>query len=256
MKEFFQVLRRFVPPYKKYLVLTVIFNILSAILNIFSFLAIMPILKILFKIDTTDTHPVLLAIGSADIKEVLTNNMNYYVYLQYRKGKFEAKAKSVLSEAGEHMYLMGGYGVSYKGPDGHWEYEPLRTSSTWASVSYGTKWQVMLMGGYIKNLGTASPLVADVVYQGNAYTDSGNLYFNGNGFSNLNEMWRIIPTVVYNFGKLSLSLEWNITSARYGDYYDFDGKGGKYLDAETGLAAGNLHWVTNHRILMMVKYTF
>ena len=80
MKEFLQVLRRFVPPYKKYLVLTVIFNILSAILNIFSFLAIMPILKILFKIDTTDTHPVLLAIGSADIKEVLTNNMNYYVY--------------------------------------------------------------------------------------------------------------------------------------------------------------------------------
>ena len=80
MKEFFQVLRRFVPPYKKYLVMTVIFNILSAILNIFSFLAIMPILKILFKIDTTDTHPVLLAIGSADIKEVLTNNMNYYVY--------------------------------------------------------------------------------------------------------------------------------------------------------------------------------
>ena len=80
MKEFFQVLRRFVPPYKKYLVLTVIFNILSAILNIFSFLAIMPILKILFKIDTADTHPVLLAIGSADIKEVLTNNMNYYVY--------------------------------------------------------------------------------------------------------------------------------------------------------------------------------
>ena len=80
MKEFFQVLRRFVPPYKKYLVLTVVFNILSAILNIFSFLAIMPILKILFKIDTTDQHPVLLELGSGDIKDVLTNNMNYYVY--------------------------------------------------------------------------------------------------------------------------------------------------------------------------------
>lgn len=80
MKEFFQVLRRFIPPYKKYLVLTVVFNILSAILNIFSFLAIMPILKILFKIDTTDQHPVLLSLSSGDIKEVLTNNMNYYVY--------------------------------------------------------------------------------------------------------------------------------------------------------------------------------
>ena len=49
MKEFMQVLRRFVPPYKKYLVLTVVFNILSAVLNIFSFLAIIPILQIIFQ---------------------------------------------------------------------------------------------------------------------------------------------------------------------------------------------------------------
>lgn len=49
MKEFLQVLRRFVPPYKKYLALSVIFNILSAVLNIFSFMTIMPILQILFK---------------------------------------------------------------------------------------------------------------------------------------------------------------------------------------------------------------
>ena len=51
MKEFLQVLRRFVPPYKKYLVLSIIFNILSAILNIFSFLALVPILQILFQVD-------------------------------------------------------------------------------------------------------------------------------------------------------------------------------------------------------------
>ena len=49
MKEFIQVLKRFVPPYKKYLVWSVVFNILSAILNIFSFMAIIPILQILFK---------------------------------------------------------------------------------------------------------------------------------------------------------------------------------------------------------------
>ena len=49
MKEFIQVLRRFVPPYKKYLILHVIFNVLSAILNIFSFMLIVPILQILFK---------------------------------------------------------------------------------------------------------------------------------------------------------------------------------------------------------------
>ena len=49
MKEFIQVLKRFIPPYKKYLVLTVLFNILSALLNIFSFMAIIPILNILFQ---------------------------------------------------------------------------------------------------------------------------------------------------------------------------------------------------------------
>ena len=45
MKEFLQVLRRFVPPYKKYLVWSVIFNILSAVLNIFSFMTLIPILQ-------------------------------------------------------------------------------------------------------------------------------------------------------------------------------------------------------------------
>ena len=49
MKEFLQVLRRFVPPYKKYLVASVVFNILSALLNIFSFAALIPILQILFQ---------------------------------------------------------------------------------------------------------------------------------------------------------------------------------------------------------------
>ena len=50
MKEFIRILQRFVPPYKKYLVLNIIFNILSAILNLFSFMLIIPILNILFRI--------------------------------------------------------------------------------------------------------------------------------------------------------------------------------------------------------------
>lgn len=51
MKEFLQILRRFVPPYKKYLGLSILFNILSAVLNIFSFAALIPILQILFQVD-------------------------------------------------------------------------------------------------------------------------------------------------------------------------------------------------------------
>ena len=79
MKEFIQVLRRFVPPYKKYLALTVLFNILSAILNIFSFAAIIPILQILFGTDGTAPATELMDWGSGDIKDVLANNANYYV---------------------------------------------------------------------------------------------------------------------------------------------------------------------------------
>lgn len=80
MKEFLQVLRRFVPPYKKYLVLTVVFNILSAILNIFSFMAIIPILQILFKTQAASVPAGLMDWGSGDMKEVLINNANYYIY--------------------------------------------------------------------------------------------------------------------------------------------------------------------------------
>lgn len=50
MKDFLRILRRFVPPYKKFMILNVVFNILSAILNLFSFALIIPILNILFKI--------------------------------------------------------------------------------------------------------------------------------------------------------------------------------------------------------------
>ena len=79
MKEFIKVLRRFVPPYKKYLVLTVLFNILSAVLNIFSFMAIIPILQILFRTDGAAAATHLMAWGSASAKEVLQNNADYYV---------------------------------------------------------------------------------------------------------------------------------------------------------------------------------
>ena len=79
MKEFLQVLRRFVPPYKKYLALSVAFNILSAILNIFSFAALIPILNILFNTGDAETATQYIAWGSASAREVVTNNANFFV---------------------------------------------------------------------------------------------------------------------------------------------------------------------------------
>ena len=81
MKEFFKVLRRFVPPYRKYLLLSVVFTLLSAVLNVFSFMVLIPILQILFKV----TEPVEVdfiawsTMNSDNAKDVLMNNVQYFM---------------------------------------------------------------------------------------------------------------------------------------------------------------------------------
>ena len=79
MKEFLQVLRRFVPPYKKYLVASVVFNILSALLNIFSFAALIPILQILFQTGDAEAATEWMAWDWTNVQGVVMNNLNYTV---------------------------------------------------------------------------------------------------------------------------------------------------------------------------------
>lgn len=85
MKEFLRIIGRFVPPYKKFMVLNIVFNILSAILNLFSFALIIPILNILFKIgDTTYTYREWTFDASSweswkALPEVLKDNFFWYV---------------------------------------------------------------------------------------------------------------------------------------------------------------------------------
>ncbi len=81
MKEFLQVLKRFVPPYKRYLGLSILFNILSAVLNIFSFAALIPILQILFQVDGgIRANDYMTWNGDwGTLKEVATNNLYYYI---------------------------------------------------------------------------------------------------------------------------------------------------------------------------------
>lgn len=85
MKDFIQVLRRFIPPYKKYLVMAVGFNVLSALLNIFSFMTLIPLLQILFKVDAgtgaTQYIPWSRAEGFHEYKDILANNADYYVQI-------------------------------------------------------------------------------------------------------------------------------------------------------------------------------
>ena len=157
-----------------------------------------------------------------------------FLYAEYSKGLFAVKAKTIFAQAGEHMNLNGGYGITSVKADGSYEYAPTRNSSSWVSFSYGKKAQFVLFGGYVRNFGTAKELV-------------GQLYFSKNSFSNMNRMFRVTPEFIYNLGKVAFGLEYELTGVQYGTF----GAADKF-----GLATENLHWIRNHRLQLMVKYTF
>ncbi len=194
-------------------------------------------------VDVVSIKPRVL--GEVDDKVVKVSDRKTsvlgYVYTQYSYKKFAVKAKTTFGEGGEHMNLMSGYAKIGENPDGSWNYASMRNSSSWLSMSYGKKWQGVLFLGYVKNLGLAKAASGPLA--------KGDVYFCGNGFSNINQMYRINPQVIYNIGKLNVGLEYQWTSVQYGKYDD-----GK-LNAHA-LADKDLHWIGNHRVNMMVKYNF
>ena len=79
MKEFLQLMRRFVSPYKKYIGWGVLLDILSAVFNVFSFSLLIPILDILFKTGKNSETYHYIEWGTANFDKVLKNNFYYYV---------------------------------------------------------------------------------------------------------------------------------------------------------------------------------
>ena len=170
-----------------------------------------------------------------------------FLYLQYKKGEFSIKAKTIFAEAGEHMNLNAGYGVSKINPDGSYEYTPTRSSASWISIVYGgkvgkqedkhpQKLQGILFGGYVQNFGTKQALVS-----------ASDFYYPR--ANNMNRMWRLSPTLLYTVGKFQVGCEYEITSVQYGDK-------AQGMNLTNGLYDKGLHWVTNHRAQVMVKYNF
>ena len=195
-------------------------------------------------VDLLSIKPRVL--GSVNDKVVKVNDRKTsvlgYVYTQYTYKKFALKAKSTFGQSGEHLNLMSGYAkIGGENSDGSWNYASLRNSSSWLSMTYGKKWQGVLFLGYMKNLGLAEAASAPLA--------KGDVYFCSNGFSNLNQIYRINPQLIYNIGKLNLGFEYQWTAVQYGDYKE--GKLNEY-----GLATDNLHWVGNNRVNVMVKYNF
>jgi hypothetical protein len=193
-----------------------------------------------------------------------------YVYGQYNHKLLSIKAKTTFGEGGEHMNLMSGYAVVDKTDPTNWKYASMVNSSSWLSLCYGKKWQGVLYLGYVKNFGLAEDIGRKLINSTNADGGAPEVYFCGNGFSNINQMYRINPQLLYNLGKFTLGLEYQWTAVQYGSYQSvsrLNNEGQPVLNKDgkpivdkclsgRALATENLHWVGNNRVNMMVKFTF
>ena len=75
MKDFLKLIKDFIAPYKRYLFGSIIMNVLSAALNVFSFLSLIPMLNMLFNIDTTHYDFVAWDAAGMSVKDILVNNL-------------------------------------------------------------------------------------------------------------------------------------------------------------------------------------
>ena len=163
-----------------------------------------------------------------------------FLFLQFTKGSFQLKAKTILAQAGEHMNLLSGYAGTYNWDTHALEYTPMQDWASFVSFQAGRKFQFLCMFGYMQQLGTTRSIFA---YLANDRLNT--LWLNTAADNKIQRAFRATPTLALNVGKLTFSLEYNCTGAWFGE--GDRNRGGLY---DTG------HWVLNHRIEQMVKFSF
>ena len=168
-----------------------------------------------------------------EVKSLLTT-FSPYIFLQYTNGLFQLRAKSILAQSGEHMNLLSGYGVHSFNQDGTISYTPMQDWASFVSFQYGKKFQVMAMLGYMKQLGTTQDLCDN------------NVWMNTAADVHIQQAFRATPTVAWNLGKFTVSLEYNLTAAEFGS-------GARNA---RGMWDGPKEWILNHRFICMTKFNF
>lgn len=164
----------------------------------------------------------------------LHTTFNAYIYEQYSNNGWTLKNKLTFAQDGSHFNLIGGYGVTAAsvGSD-KFDYAFTSNVSDWFTLTCkkDKHWAPALLLGYIKMFASSEEIAPDLFW---AKLNAGTV----------NQLVRVQPEVVYNLGKLAFGAEYMMTSAQYGK-----------ADACKAVV-DDLHWVTNHRFQLMVKYTF
>ena len=155
------------------------------------------------------------------------------LFAQYATKNFTVAAKSIYGQNTAHLLMMSGYGVCGVKADGYSRlYSPLTQSSTWLTAAYHTAREnhnirATILGGYMKNLGAKEALTEVYV----------------RGYQNIDQMFRIAPSIQYLFKGLVIGIEYEYTGVIYGT-------------PQANFAVAGDRLVNNHRTYVMLVYNF
>ena len=159
------------------------------------------------------------------------NSFATQLFAQYSNKNFTIAAKSIYGQNTGHLLMMSGYGYGINS-DGSRYYAPLTQSSTWLTAAYHTarenhNLRATILGGYMKNFG--------------ANKDLKEVYVRG--YNNIDQMFRVAPSIQYLYKGLVLGVEYEYTGVMYGT-------------PQANFSVVGDHLVSNHRAYLMLVYNF
>jgi len=162
-------------------------------------------------------------------------------YTQYIKSAFQIKAKAIYGQNLNDHLMMGGYGVVYDTDSATVKgYSNINTASSWINAVYGKKIQVGILLGLSQNMGTNTELTTSKPATSKRFTVYGYGVYDQ---VMLNRLYRIAPHVSYNLSNVKIGVEYELTSAEYGNL-------------QSNGHVTNPYLVSNHRALASISYLF
>ena len=160
-------------------------------------------------------------------------------YIYYQDPKLAIVAKNYYGQNLSHLTILGGYGVkTFNENTGARTFTPFTTNSSLLNIVYGTKWQAGMTLGLTKNLGTKDPLYSTNSPAFNTIT--------GGLLPEIKDLYRVAPHLSLNVSAFKFILEYELTSAKYGE---------GELDYSDGIFKGS-HTATNNRFALTMMYIF
>ena len=185
-----------------------------------------------YTMESTDESGATVT-GTYKCKEDPVVSISPTVFASYKKGNWGVKGRFTYAQNAAHLSMISGYGVTAVNENGEQEYGSINSASGWVDVTYKKTLKKGFLtfccfAGYTKNLGCKDEF-------------TGPIYMRGE--KNMDNMWRIAPSVLYTHNAMQIGIEYNPTTVAYGT------PDSQYKMSDT-------HNVTNHRICAMLKYNF